>query len=44
MRVHNAVDGKERCVELGLRSLSVGDGRLYSCETVGWQRIKEVKT
>jgi hypothetical protein len=48
-RIHNAVDGDERNVKLGLRSLSTGDavaldGRLYSCESLGWQRIEEVKS
>lgn len=43
-RIHNAVDGTERVVKLGLRSLSVGDeveldGRRYLCAGRGWERI-----
>lgn len=43
-RIHNAIDGTERVVKLGLRSLSVGDaveldGRRYLCAGMGWERI-----
>jgi hypothetical protein len=43
-REHNAVDGNERCCQLGVRSLSVGDvvqldERAFAAELVGWREI-----
>lgn len=43
-RAHNAVDGTERNVRLGLRSLSVGDVVIigetaFACERFGWREI-----
>ena len=43
-RVHNAVDGTERNVRLGIRSLSVGDvvqldERAFAVDPVGWAEI-----
>ena len=44
-RIHNAVDGTERNVGLGIRSLSVGDvvqldERAFAVEPVGWIEIE----
>jgi hypothetical protein len=43
-RIHNAVDGTERNVGLGLRSLSVGDvvkldERAFAVDSIGWTEI-----
>ena len=42
---HNAVSGTERCCQLRIRSLSVGDvvqldDRAFACESIGWVEIK----
>ncbi len=43
-RIHNAVDGTERNVRLGIRSLSVGDvvqldERAFSVDSFGWTEM-----
>ena len=44
-RIHNAVDGTERNVGLGIRSLSLGDvvqldERAFAVEPIGWIEIE----
>ncbi len=44
-RIHNAVDGTERNVRLGIRSLSVGDvvqldEHAFAVDPIGWTEIE----